>query len=67
MPEDRRKHMISLPMYLFHIMAESTHEDGVSSELTEVAAGELEDLSCDAVLLHQRFLEQRHKNLDIRL
>ena len=59
--------MISLPIYLFHIMAESTHEHGVSSELTEVAARELEDLSCDAVLLHQRFLDQRHKNLDIRL
>ena len=45
-------------LHLFHIMAESTHEARVPGELTQVAAGELEDLSCNAVLLHQRLLNQ---------
>ena len=45
-------------LHLFHIMAESTHETRVPGELTQVAAGELEDLSCNAVLLHQRLLNQ---------
>ena len=50
-----------VPPNLFHIMAEATHEDGVPCKLTEVAAGELEDLGRDAVLLHQRLLQQRHQ------
>ena len=49
-----------VPPHLFHIMAEATHEDRVPCKLTEVAAGELEDLGRDAVLLHQRLLQQRH-------
>ena len=50
-----------LLLYLFHIVAESTHENRVPGELTEVAAGKLEDLCCDAVLLHQGLLKQRHQ------
>ena len=47
--------------HLFDIMAESTHEDRVPGELAQIAAGQLEDLGCDAVLLHQRLLNQRRQ------
>ena len=40
-------------------MAEPTHKDRVPGELTQIAAGQLEDLGCDAVLFHQRLLNQR--------
>ena len=42
-------------------MAESTHEDRVPGELTQIAAGQLEDLGCDAVLFHQRLLNQERQ------
>ena len=48
---------LSVP-HLFDLMAESAHEDRVPGELAQIAAGELEDLGCDAVLLHQRLLNQ---------